>query len=265
MANISMCSREGNFETLKTRVLNTIFLLSQLYILQGCADSPKPGSGAPKQDSQHQTVLVKDPNEFYVQLRKAFEHKDPDLLYSLMASKVQCNLETINGPCEWKAGCPKAEVIAKHFKDKSSVHWAKFDLMQRFPGLSARYFEGAEIYVSPNFPDTSSATEAEFAYVFASNVHLRSAPAKTATSLGKIGQRFIEVDREEVCYGNHDEDWLPVFLPSGKEAYVYTELTNWSKVLGIIEIVPDENGYLQIVAIKYSTNYPGTWNSTGCC
>ena len=131
--------------------------------------------------------------------------------------------------------------------------------------MSARYEEGAEIYVSPNFPDTSLATEAEFAYVFASNVHLRAAPAKTATSLGKTGQCFIEVDTEELCYGNFHENWLPVFLPSGEKAYVYIELTNWSEVLGTIEIAPDINGYLHIVAVKYSTHYPGTWNLPGCC
>lgn len=250
------------------KIIGLKTLLFSLFIgfFAACKPDHKTTIKETKQPPAITPSNIRDTAAFFTQLQLAFKTKDTRLLGSLMADTVRSGY--LDGAVCNMGGCPQADLLQAAFNDQHAEGWTKFSVVWRmgFGEYSYCDIEG-EQYIGPVWPglDSGGQRQDEKAYIFGNQVHIRETPDKTAKSIGQKSQCWVTVDTDELCYGDAPEDWLPVIDETGKEGYIFLDLTSWSKNNGYIIIQRGADGFLRIIEMNYFNEPPGTWHLPGCC
>jgi len=234
-----------------------------LLLYAACQQTTAPEPLADTSVQRHSTA---DTAVFYNLLQTALQQRDPNLLLPLLADTVVCNTDDKDYPGNNQKYLRDA-VIRHYFKDPQSDAWNRFELVLRMPGLlvaSPKVFSRKAAYVVPHIPPAPEDENQEYAYVFADAVNIRAEPNTNAPVLRKISRSFVAVDTDLLCYGDVDEDWLPVVI-NKKRAWVSISLTNWDVRQGCLIVGRDTKGQLRIIELNYGQSLPGTWFLPGCC
>jgi hypothetical protein len=236
-----------------------------------CSNTPNNLPDLPQKSAENHPGFS-DTAAFYAQLCMALQKRDPNLLLPLLADHLRCDFTNGDNECDSRSGCSKQVVLERYFKDANAEGWTKFDLLQRVRGFGERSecINGGErrtFLMAPYFPDTITDPHQsyEYAYVFANQVQIRATPSKNGKVLRQVSHSFLLVDTEELCYGDTDDDWLPVILNTDETAYVFMDFTSWSDRQGYIQVMRDAKGILRIVDMTWGRHPLGTWRLLGCC